>query len=257
MNGTDLHGKIDLLYVDNKGTVHVVDFKFMKYKDDSINQYRDKSFKYQLAYYKRILQTKGISANNISLELITIPYLLENDKALDKDTEFKITNLDSSNINKPSVVVDASAIESEVEKDIPIVKNKVVVNTDYFANSQETTKKMFGEIPYKKFILELSLEKAIKSRIVFKHNKYFIHGTSGIGGFVTKEEAIEKLKDVLKQESDQITGLFSVIKTTLNNNLGKFNTESLNFLGSLNKESLTHVNNLLTIHLSKYVNEDG
>ena len=116
-NAFPIVGKLDLLIITEKGKLAILDFKCSpkEYLEDNIKEdpaYYDPAkvltFKYQLAAYRRLLQTAGITGNGV-IDLGVIPIKFEN---------FRF------NSNKNQVEFDKVSIE---EKD-PI---KILSNTSY------------------------------------------------------------------------------------------------------------------------------
>ena len=167
-NETGLKGKIDLLRLTKDGTVEIIDFKLTK--DNKIDIDRQKAINYQLGFYKRLLETKGIKANKINLSIIPLFYNLETSPEEDiytlPEKGFKINHIitDFSESNRITI---RPTIEQEknINFKLKIDIKKIKITSDIEKIIENKKQQMFKNIPIEDEIKIVNFDEEISKRI--------------------------------------------------------------------------------------------
>ena len=269
-NETGLKGKIDLLRLTKDGTVEIIDFKLTK--DNKIDIDRQKAINYQLGFYKRLLETKGIKANKINLSIIPLFYNLETSPEEDiytlPEKGFKINHIitDFSESNRITI---RPTIEQEknINFKLKIDIKKIKVTSDIEKIIENKKQQMFNNIPIEDEIKIVNFDEEISKRIreYKKETKsgektfFFVNDENGNSKhFDSKEKAIELLKKVLDNEKKVSDNLILDIKTKLINSIGTFNKNiELTPISKFKPQKSAELNMQLLVNFSRYINESG
>lgn len=260
-----LRGKIDLLAVfeDNEGnqSVEIYDLKLATKPQDRWDADKKNTIQYQLGFYKRMLQAKGIAARNISTKII--PVLIEGDKILHK--------IDKVSVGEPEVYLPNIGQKANIDEVI-----KIPIGTENLSNPLENTvsERMSKFFPMSKINPTdiVDVDELFASKINFDRNtgEYWFRdvtkSTNEKGQIrrATKEEARIAFEDYLvrKQEHDNdntlaITNNLKYLLDKLNGSGGKhFNPTRAN-LHVLPATVYEKVKGLLEANLYKYKNSPG
>lgn len=261
-------GRLDMIIIDKDGNCHILDFKC------SDNQYADyddakkRTFNYQLASYRKLLTTLGISDSNDVPSLHVIPIQMVNfetdntGKCKFDDIKLESNILKEIDASSPLVNSNEFNLSETVLNNIfrfrKLTENEVTLK---LKDTDEFMKKCFGEYGKKQktpeelqeFIdnncdwdVDNTRKKNQKYKLYINHNKHnWVQGE-------TEAECIEKLKDLLTDRKERVANTTkSIIKKikeakqkdiplVIPKNNGKLSDESTN-------EYLTKI-------LSKYIN---
>lgn len=123
-----LRGKIDLLAVfeDTEGnqSVEIYDLKLATKPQDRWDADKKNTIQYQLGFYKRMLQSKGIAARNISTKVI--PVLIEGDRILQRVSKVSVGD--------PTVYLPNIGQRANIDEVV-----KIPIGTENLSNPLEDT----------------------------------------------------------------------------------------------------------------------
>ena len=138
--GDKLRGKIDLLvvYEDSEGnqSVEIYDLKLSTKPEDRWDSDKKNAIQYQLGFYKRMLQEKGIPSRNISMKII--PVLLENINK--EDLGHAVGDLQ---IGEPITYLPSIGQQKRIEEVIPIEIGTEVISKPLLENVANVVSKFF------------------------------------------------------------------------------------------------------------------
>lgn len=262
--GNKIRGKIDLLvvYEDQEGnqSVEIYDLKLSTKPEDRWDSDKKNAIQYQLGFYKRMLQEKGIPARNISMKVI--PVLLEDVNK--EDLSHAIGNV---NVGEPITYIPSVGQQTKIEQSIPIPIGKELVSKPLLETVAGVVSKFFP-------VSKINQIDAIDFDVLYKDKKYGVSIDPSTGRYRfedttrskkehrfiyadTEEEIKDAFKDYLRRKSDHDNDVTNTISKDLkfaldriNGNMGfNPNRASLNVVPSGTYED---VKGLLELNLSKY-----
>lgn len=252
----DLRGKLDLVIVRDNGTVDIYDFKTStKFAGDlkpgmtsEWDRDKIKSTKYQLAFYKQMLNSLGIPSNKISLNIIPIHLVLdEGNPRISK----------SINVQNPIQVVIDSEITEHARKDIYTDLGKLVGETEVFDKTKEDISKMFPMMQLAEVTDIANIEYYEKQSIRKKNGKFFFmqykDGKSTPVYGETVEELLPELRKQIESRKRHLTEqTLPAIRNELARRLEDYNA------GALKEGQLfEHQDASLRLNLRKYFSIPG
>lgn len=188
-NAVPIVGKMDLFVISPRGKMAILDFKCSPKEYTEYNQNEDPSkydpakvltFKYQLAAYRRLLASIGISDSEANIDLGVIPLQFQN-YHLNYDTkkvEFDgITSMNDSiqilsNTSASTGGNLYSTIEGNLEQIFPTENNLDNVTTgNILTDIQNEEKILFKEMKKRKYMTDEDITKFIKDKGGIKKNK--------------------------------------------------------------------------------------
>lgn len=260
-----LRGKIDLLAVfeDNEGnqSVEIYDLKLATKPQDRWDADKKNTIQYQLGFYKRMLQAKGIAARNISTKII--PVLIEGDKILHK--------IDKVSVGEPEVYLPNIGQKANIDEII-----KIPIGTENLSNPLENTvsERMSKFFPMSKInptdIVDFDMLFASQVHIDKNTGEYWFRdvtkSTNEKGEIrrATKEEAEAAFEDYLVRKLEHDNDVTLAITNNLKYSLDKVNGfGGKNFNPTRTGLQIVPANTyepklgLFEANLSKYKNEPG
>lgn len=269
--GTDnkLRGKIDLLVVvsDAEGnqSVEIYDLKLSTKPEDRWDADKKNAIQYQLGFYKRMLQEKGIPAKNISMKII--PVLLEDvNKGLDAKGEF-IATVGGLSVGEPRTYSPNINQRTKIEEIIPIELGKELLSKPILDATSQIISKFFP-------VSKINNVDAIDFDILYNDETYGvkIDPATGRHRFIdvtrssnehrfiyadSEEEARQLFKDYLKRKAEHdndttlsITKDLKFALDRINGNMG-YNPDRA-ALSVVPSGTYEKVKGLLELNLAKY-----
>ena len=198
---TPLRGKIDLVVVKADGSVQIYDYKTSSKLANDLDRKSEwdrdkiKAAKYQLAFYKRMLNFTGIPTNKISLNVIPI-YL----EGINKTTN----EVQGIKVEAPIQIIPDDYMNDTARADIFINQGQLANNSDLYKDVQDSLKKVFPIIEFSNSFEVANIEYYQNNRIHKDGNRFYFSrkdsqgSTSRIYGD-TKEELIPDLRDYIEE----------------------------------------------------------
>lgn len=265
--GNRIRGKIDLLvvYEDQEGnqSVEIYDLKLSTKPEDRWDSDKRSAIQYQLGFYKRMLQEKGIPARNISMKVI--PVLLQ-----DVNKEDLNHAVGDVNIGEPITYIPGVNQQYNIEQAIPIQIGKELIDKSLLESVSGIVSKFFP-------VSKINQIDAIDFDVLYKDKKYgvSIDPATGRYRFVdttrsskenrfvyadTEEEIKDAFKDYLRRKNEHDNETTNTISRDLkfaldriNGNMGfNPNRASFNVIPSGIYET---TKGLFEMNLSKYKQE--
>lgn len=227
-NSTPIVGKMDLFIISKDGRMGILDFKCSPKEYTEFNDQEDptkydpakiRTFQYQLAAYRRLLNSIGIdSASQIDLAIIPLQFQNYRFNSTTKKVQFDgISSLDTaiqvlSNTKYLTGGELYNTIESNLEQMFPKSLNLENLSTGEILQSiQDEEKILFKELAKKKNMTDEDITKYIqkhggvkKNKITnnweFKYYKYNDKDKEIINGNKTQAEAEALIFDKVKQK---------------------------------------------------------
>ena len=229
-NITPIVGKMDLFVISRKGKMAILDFKCSPKEYTEFNDEEDPNkydpakvltFKYQLAAYRRLLNSIGISDYNSDIDLGVIPLQFKNYRYNQSTEKVEFDGVSSMNtaiqiLSNTSAVTGGNlfaTIEGNLEQIFPRKNNLDNLSTDNLLSKiQEDEKILFKEARKKKNMSDEDITKLIKDRggvrknkitneWEFRQDKFDENKKITVSGKKSKEEAETKIFDILKERT--------------------------------------------------------
>lgn len=236
---TNLVGNLDLVVIDKEGGVHVVDYKTSPKDYNNYNSAKIRTFYYQLATYRRILERMGVNVRSDSNAYV-IPVKFTNFEVHPEETDlrkivtFSGISLQGKNASSVIETLNLSAnnelsdsISDNLKEFIPIADVPVVEEKDLLDNTRKFIERMFPMFgksnECSKEWVKNKLEKAgafKKKNNVFSYEMY-IHGKKNTITAPSEEELIAKVyKEYSKSDErlqERTRGIKDLIRSTKKN----------------------------------------
>ena len=215
ISGLNIRGKIDFLVAHGDGTVDVIDLKVSSRNPVDYDQDRMETVEYQLGFYKRMLNAKGIPANKINLSIlpITIGSSISNE-------------IDSIYVDNLQVISPRTTVSYSINKEIGITEN--VVDTSLVEDTSKTVGEMFGVHTFNRGYSLTSVDEIFKRYVKKMPDGKFSFKNKLLRGdnieYFETEEAVKAHIEVYLEELNQST---MELTTTITNGL-KFKLDSFN-----------------------------
>lgn len=220
-----LVGIADLIIIDQKGNVQLIDYKTSPKSYSAYNDAKKRTFYYQLATYRRMLQRLGINLNE-NCGAYIIPLKFENFRYDSETDTSTFDNLYAENYNPttgdsnfsylvelPILVGDeADRIRQRLDEFIPIAKNVDTRYEDVVQELQDFTKECFTSYSADQEITEEVVIQRIKKQNNFKKdpttNKYYIKIGKDIISRDTQEDLVKAAKKVF-EDAQQVSAEYT------------------------------------------------
>lgn len=228
-----LVGVADLLVVDKLGNIQVIDYKTSPKSYDKYNDAKKRSFYYQLAVYRRMIQRLGIRLNEDSRAYV-IPFKFENFRYNQESDSSTFDSLQAESYNPSTGNNDysyleelpilsgneADTINTEINNFLPPMRFNDVRQEDVINETNDFIKECFPSFSAEKELTDEYVIERIKRQNGFKKdpntNKYYYKIGKDIIQNDDDLKLVESVKKVL-QEYNSITledtqGFKSVLK---------------------------------------------
>lgn len=213
-DGTPLLGRIDLLFLDEKGNTHIVDYKTSPHPYDShgsIKGYssaKKLSLIYQVASYQRLLEQSEFDITNG--DMMVVPIQLQNFREspsgfiydgikLIKDGDDKSAILYYSLKNQ---IENSYSIQSNLNDIFPPNTSTSVSTSSLIENTETLMKSWFHNYNHKEYTQKQVIDE-LKALDAFTPNNGIYRVTLENREFVAKSEA-ELVKKVLRSKNNEI-----------------------------------------------------
>lgn len=252
---TKLLGRIDLLVVDSKGNVHVIDYKTSPKPYSDYNSAKKHAYEYQLATYSRILAQNKINYNNI--RCFVAPIQLKDFQKTEDGYMFDTIKSDFPLDELTQNIRTSNSITSNLNDIISIPENLTVTTKDLITNVNKHMKIFFPEFGRKKS--EEEIKQMIEEVDGFKKRTdlekpygYVPKGSTATPILANSEvELIQNVMAYYNTLQDNVKGNTKIIKEAIKFGI-KENTDDIELPHSSN----TLNPQWLRMTLSKYLNSN-
>ena len=209
-----LVGVADLVVIDKKGNVQLIDYKTSPKSYGDYNDAKKRTFYYQLAIYRRMMQRLGINMNE-HCGVYIIPFKFENFRYNYETDSSTFDNLYSEAYNPQTGNMDFSYLEElpilegteaenmrpELDSFIPLPKTVDTRATDVLEKTEEFMKDCFESFVDDQQITDEKIIDSIERQNQFKKNAsgnyYYKYGTE----IIQHEDKIELIALVKKRKT--------------------------------------------------------
>ena len=224
-----LRGKIDLVVVKADGSIQIYDYKASSRLANDLDRKSEwdkdkiKAAKYQLAFYKRMLNFAGIPTNKISMNII--PFNLEGIDASSK-------TLSGVKVEQPIQVIPDDYMNETARRDIFINQGQLANETDLYKGVQDDMKKIFPILEFSNSFDIANLDYH-KARIKQDSQGFYFTKKDSQGGFPrvygqTKEELFPALQEYIEElQKSHSENTVPSIRNALSDYLKRFNAGKL------------------------------
>lgn len=287
-NSIPIVGKMDLFVISRKGKMAILDFKCSPKEYTEFNDEEDPNkydpakvltFKYQLAAYRKLLASIGISNYNSDIDLGIIPlqfrnYNFDQTKGIVQFEGISSMNTSIQILSNTSAVTGGtlySTIEGNLEQIFPKnIKVDNLTTDNLLSKIQEDEKILFKEMLKKKNMSDEDIIKLIKDRggikknkitndWEFRQDKFNDNNKITVSGKKSKEEAETIVFDILKKRAQRNENYIPVTTESLRKAFKEAYEEnsSINFSSLNSSVSYSNDEPLYTQkQLQKYNNSD-
>ena len=204
-----LFGIIDLLIVDPKGKIHILDYKTSIHDYQDFSMAKNLAYRYQLATYQRMLKIDGLNTNGGSL--MVSPIKLNNFRP-----EGDTYAYDGISYGSTAIYIDTSLrdsedrIEQNINEFLPYTENKIMpVSVEKLQEIVSTLmldwfpKYSSNKIQTKEEIIEKLKKKSKNGKIEPDENGNFIYKTFGNDKPIVATTEADFIKKVVEYEQSR------------------------------------------------------
>lgn len=116
-------GRLDLLVMDDKGNVEVIDFKCSPRQYQDYDPAKKRTFRYQLAIYRKLIQSLNLTSEKTAYQLTVVPVQFGNFSFYNDDNSIHLESIELGTIDKKNILID-------IEEDTQIARETVEGNID-------------------------------------------------------------------------------------------------------------------------------
>ena len=249
-------GRIDLVVIDSKGNVHIIDYKTSPKPYHKYNEAKKLGYTYQLATYSRILAQNGLKYNNI--RSFVAPIQLEGFRFTD-DEGYIFDNIKSDKVldELTEYIRTSESVINNLNEIINVPENLTATSENLITKTNNQMKILFPEFNRRK--TEEEIIEMIKEADGFKERndleKPFGYRPPGSkANYILANSEKELVKNVMAHYNtfqEQVKGQTLVIKNAIKEGI-KYNTNDIDLPQSDN----TNDPSWLRDTLSKYLNKN-
>lgn len=217
---TNLLGSLDLVIIDPKGNIHVIDYKTSPKPYSEYDDAKKLTFNYQLATYRRMIEQRGFNLTGES-GVYVIPVQFTDFKVNHVDDPvkdaLKIVNFSGIKLNSVILenlpITEDSRIQQNIDQFLPKTSDKPIAEGELLENVDSFIKSKFPTYSEYKKQTDEQLIKSLKNHEFDKPTK---KGTyhAWYNGQIVEEKTFPELVETIKQMNMSVTGATFTEKRT-------------------------------------------